>query len=66
MERNLPKLPCLISLTELSKRLGISRRTLYHLARTGKIPFYTVGHLMMFDLHDVHQWLRENYHPARS
>lgn len=45
--------------TELAAVLGVSRRSIFDLAKAGRIPSFRVGSSVRFDPHRVAKWLRE-------
>lgn len=44
---------------ELSEVLAISRKHVYKLAKSGRIPCYRMGGAIRFDPEDTAQWLEE-------
>lgn len=49
----------IMSIDELCKYLRISRATLYHLRKKGKIPYFTVGRRVLFNKEQIDQWIKE-------
>lgn len=56
---NLQMSESLISIDELSKRLGVSINTLYSWANQRKIPFFKLGRLLRFNWEDIQVWLEQ-------
>lgn len=54
-----------MTITELSKYLKISRSTLYKLAQEGKLPAQKVGRHWRFHRDSVDEWLRQKVEPRR-
>jgi excisionase family DNA binding protein len=50
---------CAMTTTELAKVLGVSRRSIFDLAKAGRIPSFRVGSSVRFDPHRIAKWLRE-------
>jgi len=53
-----------LTITELSKYLKISRSTLYKLAQEGKLPAQKVGRHWRFHRETIDKWLAER--PAKQ
>jgi len=49
----------LISVDDVSQRLGVKIKTVYGWVHARRIPFVKVGRLVRFDLIDVNDWLRQ-------
>lgn len=47
----------LISINELSKKLGVHRNTIDRRIKDG-LPHYKIGKTLRFDLEEVKKWLR--------
>jgi excisionase family DNA binding protein len=47
-----------LTTTELAAVLGVSRRSIFDLAKAGRIPSYRVATSVRFDPHVVAKWLR--------
>ena len=54
-----------LTITELSKYLKISRSTLYKLAQEGKLPAQKVGRHWRFHREAVDEWLKARVQPSR-
>ena len=48
-----------ITAKELAKMLGISPKTIFKLARVGRIPSFRIGTAVRFDARLVIDWLRQ-------
>jgi excisionase family DNA binding protein len=48
-----------LTTSELAAVLGVSRRSIFDLAKAGRIPSFRVGSSVRFDPHRVATWLRE-------
>ena len=48
----------LLTAKDLARLLGVSRSTIYRLARAGVIPSYRFRTLIRFDRSSVEEWLR--------
>lgn len=55
-----------MDITELSKRLGIPRNTLYDWAAFGKIPHLKIGKLLRFESEAIDKWLAGHRIPFRE
>ena len=42
---------------QVQKFLGLKRSRIYYLTHTGRIPFIRVGKTLLFDTHDLQQWI---------
>ena len=62
MAKSLPD--AVLTITELSKYLKISRSTLYKLAQEGKLPAQKVGRHWRFHRETIDKWLAER--PAKQ
>ena len=51
------RLPELVGIPELSRRLGLSRSTLYTMHADGRLPGYRVGSSLRFDVEVIRTWL---------
>jgi excisionase family DNA binding protein len=51
---------------ELARRLGVGRTTIWRLARTGRIPYYTIGRRWMFCEAEVLDALRVDAEPSAA
>jgi excisionase family DNA binding protein len=49
----------LLSINELSKKMGVSRATIYRMIKKG-LPVIKVGNSTRFDPVEVSNWLKEN------
>jgi len=47
-----------LTTTELAALLGVSRRSIFDMAKAGRIPSFRVGSSVRFDPHVVAKWLR--------
>ena len=61
----------LISAAVVSKRLGVTRPTIYTLVRTGKLPAVVFGttagrQAIRFQPEDVEEFIRNNYRGERT
>jgi len=55
-----------MDITELSKRLGIPRNTLYDWAAFGKIPHLKIGKLLRFEPEAIEKWLVAHRMPFKE
>ncbi len=53
-----------ISLTELSKILGMGRNTVYTMARLGRIPTYKFGSTLRADPIEIADWMERHSNVA--
>jgi excisionase family DNA binding protein len=51
--------PRLLSVSKVSKYLGIKKKALYYLISKRLIPYLRIGKLVFFDRNDIEQWLSE-------
>jgi len=49
----------LVSITELSSRLGVAKNTLYDWCAVRKIPHIKLGKFLRFDLAEIEAWLQD-------
>lgn len=49
-----------VSVTEAAELLGVSRTTMYALARQDDFPCVMVGHRMLIPLKGLHEWMDKN------
>jgi excisionase family DNA binding protein len=50
--------PLFLSIPEASRQLGISRNHLYHLIRTGRVPFYRLSpRTLRVDLNEMREYM---------
>ena len=47
----------LLSIDELSERIGVAKNTLYDWVSMGKIPHLKLGKLVRFEVVKIEQWL---------
>ena len=60
------RLPQLMRIDELARRLGVSVRHLRRLVQERRIPSLKVGHFVMFDEGEISSWLEECRRPAEG
>jgi len=51
----------LLTVTDLCRLLGMSRRWVHERTRRREIPCYRFGTALRFDLHDVRRWMADFY-----
>ncbi|GAB6875598.1 helix-turn-helix domain-containing protein [Thermaerobacter litoralis] len=61
----LDRLPTLVPVRAVARKLGLNERTLYHYARTGVVGSYRLEGLVMLDLEEVAAWLQASYRPPK-
>jgi len=49
-----------VSVTEAAKMLGISRTTMYNLAKQEEFPCVMIGHRMLIPLKGLNEWIDKN------
>lgn len=47
----------LLRVTEAAEMLRLTKRTIYHLVKTRKLPFYKIGSCVRFKREDVEEYL---------
>lgn len=55
-----------MDITELSKRLGIPRNTLYDWVAFGRIPYLKLGKLIRFEPKTIEDWIALHRMPLRE
>jgi excisionase family DNA binding protein len=60
------RLPQLMRIDELARRLGVSVRHLRRLVQERRIPSLKVGHFVMFDEAEIASWLEECRRPVEG
>ncbi len=60
------RLPHLLRIDELARRLGISERHLRRLVQERRIPSLKVGHFVFFDEGEIAGWLEQCRRPAEG
>ena len=60
------RLPQLMRIDELARRLGVTVRHLRRLVQERRIPSLKVGHFVMFDEGEIASWLEECRRPAEG
>ena len=58
------RIPQLLSIEELSTRLGITVRHVRRLVAEKRVPYYKVGRLVRFDPAEIAQWLESRRVPG--
>ena len=48
----------LVSITEMARRLGVAKNTLYDWCAVRKIPHIKLGKFLRFDLAEIDAWLQ--------
>ena len=48
----------LLTIAEVSERLGVQKKTVYAWIHTRKIPHIKVGRLVKFDRKDIETWIQ--------
>jgi excisionase family DNA binding protein len=51
--------PGLLTVQDLARRLGMSRRWIHERTRLRQIPHYRLGRALRFDLEEVRAWLAQ-------
>jgi excisionase family DNA binding protein len=51
---------------DVCKLLNVSKRTLQHYRDSGKLPYSQIGAKIYFKVHDVEQFLNDNYKSKSS
>ena len=46
-----------LTVNQVQRFLGLKRSRIYYLTHTGRIPFIRVGKTLLFDTHDLQQWI---------
>lgn len=49
-----------VSVTEAAKMLGVSRTTMYNLAKQEGFPCVMIGHRMLIPLKGLNEWIDQN------
>ncbi len=60
------RLPHLLRIDELARRLGVSERHLRRLVQERRIPSLKVGHFVFFDEGEIARWLEQCRRPAEG
>ena len=48
-----------VRLSEIAQHCGLSKHTIYKFARSGVIPHGRAGRVLVFNINDVDEWIRQ-------
>jgi excisionase family DNA binding protein len=51
-----------LNVQQVAELLGISKKKVYQMAATGKLPSFRIGKAVRFDAQDLAEWLRKKKH----